>query len=119
MAAYHKGFFWGLWMSMVAGMTAFYMFRIYFLIFFWKKHEVHTHHAPKDQPWTMTLPLIILAAVSVVAGFVPAHDLVTWNGHHLHTQLDWTVAGSSVAIALVGILRPTNSILKRTTCPSA
>ena len=52
----------------------------------------------------MTLPLIILAAVSVVAGFVPAHDLVTWNGHHLHTQLDWTVAGSSVAIALVGIL---------------
>ncbi|MBR1552010.1 MAG: NADH-quinone oxidoreductase subunit L [Muribaculaceae bacterium] len=102
-AAYHKGFFWGLWMSMVAGMTAFHMFRIYFLIFFWKKHEIHTHHAPKDQPWTMTLPLIILATISIVAGFVPAHDLVTWNGKALETQLDWTVAGSSVLIALIGI----------------
>ena len=103
-AAYQRGLGWGLWMSMVACMTAFYMFRIYYLIFFWKKHEVHdAHHAPKDQPWTMTLPLIILACISVVAGFVPFHNLVTWDGHHLHTALDWTVAGSSVVVALVGI----------------
>ena len=102
-AAYEKGIGWGIWMSMVAGMTAFYMFRIYFLIFHWKKHEVHTEHAPADQPWTMTLPLIILAGISVVAGFVPAHDLVTWNGQPLHTQLNWTVAGTSVLIACVGI----------------
>ena len=90
-------------MSMVAFLTAFYMFRIYYLIFFWKKHEVHTHHTPKDQPWTMTLPLIILAAISCVAGFVPFHDLVTWDGKALHTSIDWTVAGSSIAVALVGI----------------
>ena len=103
-AAYHRGLGWGLWMSMVACMTAFYMFRIYYLIFFWKKHEVHDpHHAPKDQPWTMTLPLIILACISVVAGFVPFHDMVTWDGKALHTAIDWTVAGSSVAVALVGI----------------
>ena len=103
-AAYHRGLGWGLWMSMVACMTAFYMFRIYYLIFFWKKHEVHDeHHAPKDQPWTMTLPLIILAAISCVAGFVPFHDMVTWDGKALHTAIDWTVAGSSVAVALVGI----------------
>ena len=79
------------------------MFRIYFLIFFWKKHEIHTEHAPADQPWTMTLPLIILAAISIVAGFVPAGELVTWDGAHLHTQLNWSVAGASVLIALVGI----------------
>ena len=102
-ACYAKGLGWGLWMSMVAGLTAFYMFRIYFLIFFWKKHEVHTEHAPADQPWTMTLPLIILAAISIVAGFVPAGNLVTWDGAHLHTQLNWSVAGASVLIALVGI----------------
>jgi NADH-quinone oxidoreductase subunit L len=103
-AAYQRGLGWGIWMSMVAGMTAFYMFRIYYLIFFWKKHEVHDeHHAPKDQPWTMTLPLIILAAISIVAGFVPFHDLVTWDGHHLHTALDMKVACTSVIIALVGI----------------
>ena len=28
---------------------------------------------------------------------------MTWDGHHLHTALDWTVAGSSVVVALVGI----------------
>ena len=102
-AAYEKGLGWGLWMSMVAGMTAFYMFRIYFLIFHWKKHEIHTEHAPADQPWTMTLPLIILATISIVAGFVPAANLVTWDGAPLHTQLNWTVACSSVLIACVGI----------------
>ncbi len=102
-ACYEKGLGWGIWMSMVAGMTAFYMFRIYFLIFHWKKHEVHTEHAPSDQPWTMTLPLIILAAISIVAGFVPAHDMVTWDGKELHTQLNWTVAGTSVLIACIGI----------------
>ncbi len=85
-------------------MTAFYMFRIYYLIFFWKKHEVHDpHHAPKDQPWTMTVPLIILAVISIFAGGVPFHDLVTWDGHHLHTALDMKVACTSVVIALVGI----------------
>ena len=54
-----------IWMSFVAGLTAFYMFRLYYLIFWWKEHKVHAgHHAPHDQPWTMTLPLIILAAIS-------------------------------------------------------
>ncbi|MBQ0116148.1 MAG: NADH-quinone oxidoreductase subunit L [Bacteroidales bacterium] len=102
-ACYEKGLGWGIWMSMVAGLTAFYMFRIYFLIFHWKEHKVHTEHKPSDQVWTMTLPLIILATVSIVAGFVPMHDLVTWDGAALHTQLNWTVAGTSVAIACVGI----------------
>ena len=102
-AAYERGLGWGLWMSAVAGMTAFYMFRIYLLIFFWKEHKVHTEHEPADQPWTMTLPLIILATISIVAGFVPAAKMFTWDGAALHTQLNWTVAGSSVLIACVGI----------------
>ncbi len=102
-ACYHKGLGWGLWMSMVAGLTAFYMFRTYLLIFFWSEHKQHGHHAPADAPWTMTLPLIILSCISIVAGFVPAHKLVTFDGEPLHTSLDWTVAGSSVAIALIGI----------------
>ena len=64
--------FWYIWMSLVAGLTAFYMFRLYYLIFWWKEHKVREgHHAPHDQPWTMTLPLIILSVVSVCAGFVP------------------------------------------------
>ncbi|MDE5800429.1 MAG: NADH-quinone oxidoreductase subunit L, partial [Paramuribaculum sp.] len=60
-----------IWMSAVAGLTAFYMFRLYYLIFWWKEHKVEDpHHAPHDQAWTMTLPLVILAAISCVAGFI-------------------------------------------------
>ena len=103
-ACYEKGTVWGLWMSMVAGMTAFYMFRIYFLIFYWKEHEVHEGHAhPHEGPWTMSLPLIALSAISVVCGLVPFGELVTVDGHALHTHTNWTVAISSVCVALVGI----------------
>lgn len=116
-ACYEKGIGWGIWMSMVAGMTAFYMFRIYYLIFFWKKHEVHGEHAPKDQPWTMTLPLIILAAISCVAGFVPFGKLVTWDGAPLETHMNWTVAGASVGIALIGIALATRMYYKENPLP--
>lgn len=106
--------FWYLWMSLVAGLTAFYMFRLYYLIFWWKEHKVpEGHHAPHDQPWTMTLPLVILAAISCVAGFVPMGNLVTWNGHEMFDHvnfftnlgaLGWSVAGISLAVAIVAIL---------------
>lgn len=106
--------FWYIWMSLVAGLTAFYMFRLYYLIFWWKEHKVpEGHHAPHDQPWTMTLPLVILAAISCVAGFVPMGNLVTWNGHEMFDHvnfftnlgaLDWSVAGMSLAVAIVAIL---------------
>ncbi|MDE7386132.1 MAG: NADH-quinone oxidoreductase subunit L [Muribaculaceae bacterium] len=104
---------WAIWMALVAGLTAFYMFRLYFLIFWWKEHKVHDeHHAPHDQPWTMTLPLVILAVVSVFAGFVPFGSLVTWNGHPITgsgfltnlENLNWSVAAISLIIAIVGIL---------------
>mgnify|MGYP003487910809 FL=1 len=93
------------WMSVVAGLTAFYMFRLYFLIFWWKEHHVHGHHAPKDQPWTMTLPLVFLAAVSCVAGFIPFGKFVTWNGepYDFMAHFDWGIATISLAIAVVGI----------------
>ena len=53
----------------------------------------------------MTLPLIILAVISVVAGFgVPFQRLVSWDGGApTHAGIDWTVAGTSIAVALVGI----------------
>ena len=111
-AVFSNSLYWYLWMSIVAGLTAFYMFRLYFLIFWWKEHKVHGHHAPKDQPWTMTLPLIFLAIMSVISGFFPFGDLVTWNGHPMYKslslltnleQLNWFVACVSLATAIIGI----------------
>ena len=94
------------WMSFVAFLTAFYMFRLYFLIFWWKEHKTpEGHHAPHDQAWTMSLPLIILAAISCVAGFIPFGKFVTWNGepYDFMAHFDWGVAGVSLVVAILGI----------------
>jgi NADH-quinone oxidoreductase subunit L len=86
---------------LVAGITAFYMFRLYFSIF-WNRTPAY-HHTPHESPATMTVPLIILAAASVLAGFVPFHELVTSDGKGLHTEFHWMIAVPSVLIAVVGI----------------
>ncbi len=120
--------FWYIWMSLVAGLTAFYMFRLYYLIFWWKEHKIpEGHHAPHDQPWTMTLPLVILAAVSCVAGFVPMGNLVTWNGHEMFEEvsfftnlkaLDWSVAAISLAVAIIAIIIATVMYRKENPLPA-
>ena len=53
----------------------------------------------------MTLPLVFLAAVSCVAGFIPFGDLVTWDGkpYDIMHHFDWGIAAISLAIAVVGI----------------
>ena len=101
-AVYGYSTFWGIWMSCVAGLTAFYMFRIYYLIFWW--NEPDYHHRPHDGEAVMSIPLIFLAAVSTVAGFIHFGEFVTWQGHEYQIHMDWVVAGISVAIAVVGIL---------------
>ncbi len=110
-----------LWMSMVAGLTAFYMFRLYYLIFWWKEHKVaEGHHAPHDQPWTMSLPLIILAAVSCVAGFIPFGKLVSWNGeaYDFMAHFDWSVAAVSLTIAVLAIALATVMYRKENELPA-
>ena len=107
------------WMSLVAGLTAFYMFRLYYLIFWWKEHKVHAgHHAPKDQPWTMTLPLIILGVVAIFCGLVPFSELVTWNGHPHHAHINWTVASVSLAVSVVAIAIATLMYRKENSLPA-
>lgn len=106
-ACFGNSIFAYLWMSMVAGLTAFYMFRLYFLIFWWKEHKIHEgHHAPHDQAWTMTLPLVILAVIATVAGFIPFGKYVSWNGepYDFMAHFNWSIAGVSLVVAIVGIL---------------
>jgi NADH-quinone oxidoreductase subunit L len=59
-----------------AGLTAFYMFRLIFLTFFgeprYDQHKVHVH----ESPHSMTVPLIFLAILSTVGGWVAAPHLV-------------------------------------------
>jgi NADH-quinone oxidoreductase subunit L len=59
-----------------AGLTSFYMFRLIFLTFFgaprYDEHKVHVHESPRS----MTVPLILLAILSVIGGWVAAPHLV-------------------------------------------
>ena len=108
------------WMSMVAGLTAFYMFRLYYLIFWWKEHKIpEGHHAPHDQAWTMSLPLIILALISCVAGFIPFGKFVSWNGepYDFMAHFDWGVASISLLVAVLAIILATVMYRKENPLP--
>jgi len=100
---------------LVAGLTAFYMFRLYFNIF-WGK-ETHYHHTPHESPKTMTIPLMILAFGSIFAGYIPFSKLVTSDSMPFETHMDYGIAIPSVLIGLLGILVAWILYKKETTLP--
>ena len=97
--------FMGWIMTAIAGMTAFYMFRLYYGIFWGTENkELHAEHRPHESPLSMTIPLIVLAVITVVGGWaLPFGHLVSANGTAYDIHIDWTVAGTSIAVALVAI----------------
>ena len=116
-AAYAWSPWMGVWMTMVAALTAFYMFRLYYLIFWWKKHDT-ARHTPHDAPWTMSVPLIFLAAVSCIAGFIPFGHYVTWDNMPYDIHLDPTIAVTSVVIAIAAIALATVMYRKENAIPA-
>ncbi len=117
-AMFSSHWFWGAWMTMVAGLTAFYMFRLYFLIFWWEENPDYAHHKPHDAPWQMSIPLIFLAAVSCVAGFIPFGKLVTWNGAPYTIHIEPAVAATSLTVAVVAILLAAKMYMKKNDIPT-
>jgi len=81
--------------SGVALLTAFYMFRLFFMTFTGSEPE---HGHPHESPWTMTLPLAILAILSVCAGWVSLPKDGHAFGDYIHftrgaeLQSDWAKA---------------------------
>lgn len=104
-AMYNRHWFYGAWMTMVAGLTAFYMFRMYFLVFWWEENPKYKKpgHKPHDAPWQMSLPLLFLAAVSCVAGFIPFGHFVTFNGVPYNIHIETPVAVTSLTVAVLAI----------------
>ena len=95
-------------MTAIAAMTAFYMFRLYFGIFWGTENkELHAAHTPHEAPLTMTFPLMFLAAVTCVAGFIPFGHFVSADGQAYDIHLDWNVAGTSIIIAVASIFLAT------------
>ena len=86
-------------MSLIAGMTAFYMFRLYYGIFWGKPLEKPVHEAPR----TMTFPLLFLGAVTCGVGFLPFGEFISSDGLPYTLHLDTQVAVTSLVIALTAI----------------
>jgi NADH-quinone oxidoreductase subunit L len=118
-----------LWLlgAIVAGMTSFYMFRLLFMTFFGESRvdphtEAHIHESPK----VMTVPLMVLAVGSVLAGYIglpkwlgPNHfehwlepvfepvqavGAASEEAAHHSAGLEIGMAAVSVAIAVIGFL---------------
>lgn len=91
-------------MTGIAGLTAFYMFRLYYNIFWGRENrELHAAHRPHEAPLTMTLPLLFLSAVTCVAGFIPFGKLVSSDGTAYAIHIDRGVAGVSLCVAAAAI----------------
>lgn len=91
-------------MTGIAAITAFYMFRLYYQIFWGKENtELHAAHTPHESKLPMTFPLLFLAAVTCIAGFIPFGTLISSNGEAYHIHLDAKVAITSVVLAVISI----------------
>ncbi len=86
---------------LVAGLTAFYMFRIYFGIF-WGKEKSY-EHTPHESPMSMAFPLLFLALMSVVAGFIPFSEFVTPDNKGFEAHLNYPLAAIAVGVGVIGI----------------
>lgn len=98
--------FLGWFMTVVAGMTAFYMFRLYYLIFWGKSYyETDPDHRrrPQEVPFVMWGPLVFLAIISVFAGLIPFGHFVSATGESYDIHIDWSVATTSIVAAVIGI----------------
>lgn len=123
---YYGGVFWFLGM-LAALMTAYYMFRLLFLTFFGSfRGTTHQKEHLHESPTLMTFPLIVLALLSVVGGFIGIPQVIgevlgMEQSHHLEHYLssvitasgmagaelshqqEWLLMGIAVGIASIGI----------------
>jgi NADH-quinone oxidoreductase subunit L len=89
-----------------AAITAFYMFRLYFNIFWSKQYQSHdsheTHHG--EGAISMMFPLVVLGIFAVVAGFVPFGKYISSDGKELTTQFNPIFSIAPVLLAVGGII---------------
>jgi len=92
---------WMFWVGAVtAGITAFYVFRAYFLAFF---GNYRGHHHAHESPLVMTLPLIVLAILAAGGGFI---NIPTWlsPAFPLSEHENVTAMWISASFGIIGIV---------------
>jgi len=87
-----------IWVGGVVGalLTAFYMFRLYAMTFHGKFRGTHDQeHHLHESPAAITLPLIVLAILAVVGGWIGIPEVLMPGGHRLETFLEPIFANSN------------------------
>jgi NADH-quinone oxidoreductase subunit L len=115
---------WAYWAAVIGVfVTAFYSFRMYFLVFHGKEHfhhkpfpaeDDHSHddhghaHTPHESPWVVTAPLVLLAIPSVVIGYLTIGPMLYGDffkdsilvNTHLHPAMEELASGFHGAAAM-------------------
>ncbi len=105
---------------LAAMMTAYYMFRLYILTFSGSfRGTEDQHHHLHESPAAMTLPLIVLAILSIIGGYVGLPEVMSehnaldaflkpvvtnFGEHHLAAGTEWILMGISVAVSVIMII---------------
>lgn len=102
LATYNKS----IWVYAIAlitsGLTAFYMFRLYFSIFWRKEYNGHSH--PHEGTMSMKIPLIILAVCSALVGLIPFGKFVSVGNQPQETHFHLMFSILPIIIGVAGIL---------------
>jgi len=81
-------FLWG--PIIVAYITPFYMARSFALTFMGKPRNQHIYDHAEEQPWTMTVPQLVLAIMAIISG-----PILFWDNAIINTQIDMAALGVS------------------------
>ena len=108
-ACFHYSPFMGYFMTLVSGMTAFYMFRLYYVIFWGNSYyeaDPENRRKPAEVPFIMWGPLVFLAIISCFAGWIPFGHFVSADGHAEDIALQslhfGPTAWMSLCVAFIG-----------------
>ncbi len=91
------------WMALItSGLTAFYMFRLYFNIF-WNSPSPHLERTKGEGGFAILMPLVLLAIGAAAAGFIPFGKFVSSDGTLLNSKFHLEFSILPVALGLTGI----------------
>jgi len=105
LATYHANFPVFVMALITSGLTAFYMFRLYFSIFWGKDQSHDPHHS--EGTFTMKLPLILLMLCTLVAGFLPFSNWIFQGDTAETTHINWQFSLLPLSLSALGILLAT------------
>jgi NADH-quinone oxidoreductase subunit L len=100
-SSYEADFGLGVFVSFVSFLTAYYIFREGFVMFYGpERHKEHFEGEPHEAPSVMLVPMVVLAIGSTVVGFFEGWYMSALKEHK---EMHLNIAISSVVIALLGI----------------